>query len=138
VGHTLGLNPEVGLAEILMGKSMLKEATLRVEGTELDVAPVRAQPVNPSELLVAPVMRALLREAADLYDTVVLDTPPTLNLPAAKTVSELADGLVIVIRAESTRRDGVEATLEVLGRRRLLGMVPNGADIETSRYQDSG
>jgi capsular exopolysaccharide synthesis family protein len=138
VGHALGLNPEVGLAEILTGTSTLKEATLRVEGTELDVVPVRAQPVNPSELLAAPAMRELLREAADLYDTIVLDTPPTLSLPDAKTVSELADGFVIVIRAGSTPRDDVEATLEVLDRRRLLGLVLNGADIETSRYQYSG
>ncbi|UCE87844.1 MAG: CpsD/CapB family tyrosine-protein kinase [Deltaproteobacteria bacterium] len=138
VGRALGLSPELGLAEVLLGNATLKEAVVRVEGTQLDVLCVRTQPDNPSELLAAPAMRELLREAAEHYDTVVLDTPPTLSLPDAKTVSELVDGLVVVVRAGSTRRDDVEATLDVLDRRRLLGMVLNGADVETARYQYSG
>ena len=77
-------------------------------------------------------MRQLLEKAGELYDQVILDTPACLGLPDAKTVSELCDGVVLVVRADSTPRQDVEAVLEVLDQRRVLGLVLNGADVGSS------
>jgi Mrp family chromosome partitioning ATPase len=73
-------------------------------------------------------------EAVGRYDRVILDTPATLGLPDSKIVSELCDGFVMVVRAGETAREDVEAALEVLDRRRVLGVVLNGAEMGHERY----
>jgi Mrp family chromosome partitioning ATPase len=110
------------------------KAVCRVEGTSLDVLPVRMKPPNPSELLASARMRNLMEELVGRYDLVILDTPSTLALPDAKTVSELTDGLVMVVRADATPQDDVEAALDVLDRRRVLGLVLNGARVDEGHY----
>jgi Mrp family chromosome partitioning ATPase len=79
-------------------------------------------------------MRDLLDQLARNYDQVILDAPPTLSLPDAKTLSELVDGLVLVVRAGQTSEDDIQAALDVLDRRRLLGVVLNGTQSDVHRY----
>jgi capsular exopolysaccharide synthesis family protein len=134
VHRSLGINPPMGLAECLMGRCTSEEAILRVEGTKLDLLGVRLQPQNPSELLGSSEMRDLLEEVSGRYDRVILDTPATLGLPDSKIVSGLCDGYLMVVKAGDTAREDVEAALEVLDRRRALGLVLNGAEIGHERY----
>jgi len=128
VHRSLGLEPQLGLAEVLRDEASMDEAVLKMESLNLDVLAVRGQPSNPSELLASARMRSLVEEASDRYDRIILDTPATLGVPDAKIVSELCDGLVMVVRAGVTPREHVEAALDVLDRRRLLGLVLNGAE----------
>lgn len=133
--HTaLGLRPEVGLAEVLTDQATAERAICKVESSALEVLPVRGTPSNPAELLASARMRTLLEELARTYDLVILDTPPTLALPDAKVLSELVDGVVLVVRADETPEDDVQAAMDLLDRRRLLGVVLNGAETDTQRY----
>jgi capsular exopolysaccharide synthesis family protein len=127
VHRTLGLRPETGLAELLTDQASLDDAIIKVDGINLEVLPVRALPPNPSELLASAKMRQVIEELARSYDTVVLDTPSALGISDAKSVSELTDGLILVVRADKTAEEDVEAALDVLDRRRILGLVLNGA-----------
>lgn len=134
VHSALGLKPEAGLAEVLSGDAKLEEAITKVEGTNLEVLAVRSRPSNPSELLGSQQMRELVAEVARRYDRVILDTPAALGLPDAKAVSDLCDGIVMVVRADSTRQEDVQTVLEILDRRRILGVVLNGAADQQGRY----
>ena len=66
VHQSLGLRTEAGLAEVLEGAASLDDAILRVEGTELDVLPVRMLPPNPSELLASQSMQRLMEAKASM------------------------------------------------------------------------
>jgi capsular exopolysaccharide synthesis family protein len=134
VHTTLGIAPEAGLAEVLKDRATLSEAVVKVEGLNLEVLGVRLQPPNPSELLASSRMRSLVEEAARTYDRVILDVPPTLALPDAKIMCDLSDGVVLVVRAGSTRSEDVTATLDVIDRRRVLGLVLNGVEDGARRY----
>jgi capsular exopolysaccharide synthesis family protein len=131
---SLGLRPEAGLAEVLKGEAPLDKAILRVEGVNLDVLPARNQPTNPSELLASEAMQKLVEELVARYHRVVFDTPAALALPDAKAVSELSDGVVLVVRAETSPQEDVQAALDVLDRRRVIGLVLNGAAVDPERY----
>lgn len=130
----LGLRPDCGLAEVLADEVSLDRAVMQVDGTSLAVLPVRRTPSNPSELLGSDRMRALVEEVARGYDHVIFDLPPTLAMPDAKTMCELVDGVVFVVRADRTPQDDVAAALDVLDRRRILGVVLNGTDVKPERY----
>jgi protein-tyrosine kinase len=134
VHWTLGLQPSIGLAEVLLNQATLDEAIMKVEGVDLDVLPVRSIPSNPSELLASPEMRSLIASVAERYDRVILDTPACLGLPDAKSVSELCDGLVMVVLAGQTPREEVEAALDILGRSRVVGLVLNGSEASREQY----
>jgi capsular exopolysaccharide synthesis family protein len=134
VHEALGLRPDAGLAEVLTDRVNLDDAIVKVEGVNLEVLPVGSRPVNPSELLGSPRMGELIEEVVRRYDRVILDTPAALGLPDAKTVSDLSDGLVMVVRADATSQQDVQATLEFLDQRRLLGLLLNGAQAQQGRY----
>lgn len=134
VHWTLGLQPQVGLAEVLLNQATLDEAILKLDGVNLDILPVRSVPSNPSELLASPEMRKLIEEVAGRYDRVILDTPACLGLPDAKSVSELCDGLVMVVRAGVTPQEEVQAALDILDRRRVVGLVLNGSEASREQY----
>jgi capsular exopolysaccharide synthesis family protein len=132
VHRTLGLHPESGLAEVLTDQASLDDAIIKVDGINLEVLPVRALPPNPSELLASAKMRQVVEELARSYDTVVLDTPSALGIPDAKSLSELVDGLILVVRADKTSEEDIEAALDVLDRRRVLGLVLNDARLQAA------
>jgi len=135
VAASLGLRVDAGLAEVLEGSAALEDAVLRVDGSQLDVLPVRSIPQNPSELLASENMRKLLEALVNRYDRVILDLPPTLGLPDAKTVSELSDGVIFVVRANVTPEPEIASALDVIDRRRILGLVMNGSEPVSSRYE---
>ncbi len=134
VAASLRIQPVAGLAEVLLDQAPLERAVHRVEGASLEVLPVRDQPSNPSELLASDRMRKLVEELGRSYDRVIFDTPASLALPDAKIVSDLSDGLVFVVRADCTPQEDVTAALDLLDRRRVLGVVLNGARIKAKRY----
>jgi capsular exopolysaccharide synthesis family protein len=134
VHWTLGLQPRRGLAEVLLNQATVDEAIQKLDGTNLDVLPVRTIPSNPSELLASSEMSRLLEEVAGRYDRVILDTPACLGLPDAKSVSQYCDGLVMVVRAGVTPKEEVQAALDILDRGRVIGMVLNGSDATREQY----
>jgi len=134
VSQSLGITPEKGLAEVLLGQTTLDEAIAKVEGTNLDALLVRLQPENPSELLASREMVKLVNELNQRYDRVILDTPATLGLPDSKIVTELCDGIVVVVRASRTPREEVNLVLEILDRNKVLGMVLNDAEADRESY----
>jgi capsular exopolysaccharide synthesis family protein len=134
----LGVRVEAGLTEVLRGTTEIDEALVAVEGSTLQVIPVRSLPPNPAELLASGRMREVLEKLAARFDWVILDTPPTLGLPDAKIVSDLCDGILFVVRAHTTPQEDVEAAFEVLDRGRILGVVLNEADTSPGRYGDAG
>jgi capsular exopolysaccharide synthesis family protein len=134
VHGTLGIQPQSGLAEVLLNQASVDDAIVKLDGANLDILPVRSIPPNPSELLASPEMSRLIEEVAGRYDRVILDTPACLGLPDAKTISELCDGLVVVVRAGATPREEVHAALDILGRQRVIGLVLNGSEATREQY----
>lgn len=60
---------------------------------------------NTTDLLYSSTMADLLRQARQSFDMVVIDTPPMLDLPDARALGRMSDGVVLVVRAGATTRD---------------------------------
>ena len=133
IHKTLGLQPENGLAEVLEGSCSLEDSIETVASLGIDVLPVSSLPGNPSELLASAQMKEVLARISEIYDHVILDTPACLGLSDTKTISELSDGILVVVRADVTRREDIDAIMEILDRRKMIGMVLN--DVEPTTGQ---
>jgi capsular exopolysaccharide synthesis family protein len=60
---------------------------------------------NATDLLYSDTMADLLRQARQTFDMVIIDTPPMLDLPDARVLGRMSDGVVLVVRAGTTTRD---------------------------------
>jgi Mrp family chromosome partitioning ATPase len=63
-------------------------------------------------------MRRLVDGLGELYDTVILDSPPLLPVADSLALAKLVDGVIIVVRAKTATRDdarSVRAMADRLG-----------------------
>jgi protein-tyrosine kinase len=80
---------------------------------------------NPMAGLASERMRIVLKEAAERFDWVILDTPPVGMLSDASLIGSFVDGVVFVVSAGTTERQVVERAINEIGRERLIGTVLN-------------
>ena len=101
---------ELGLSDLLMERSPLtvervKEACVHSQIPGLFVLPSGGSRRNVSSLLHSDRLPELLKIARDSFDTVVVDTPPMVNIADARVLGRYGDGLIVVVRSGSTTRD---------------------------------
>ena len=75
--------------------------------------------------LVSGNMRQLLADAIQQFDFVIIDTPPVGLLPDANLLSNMVDGVLMVVGACSTPYPVVLRAVDALGSARVLGVVFN-------------
>jgi capsular exopolysaccharide synthesis family protein len=133
---SLGLNGRPGLANLLAGDGELKACLLKTQVDNLLVLPAGSRVQNPAELIASVRMRTVLQELKEQHESayVIIDSTPIVSTSEPNVLTELVDGVVLVIRAERTRRDIVKRELEGADLRKILGVVLNGADFEASQY----
>nr|WP_240903757.1 CpsD/CapB family tyrosine-protein kinase [Chengkuizengella sediminis] len=84
-------------------------------------------PGNPAELLGSQHMKDFMDEALQKFDMVLVDTSPVLAVTDAQIVSNLCDGVVLVIRSGKTDKKQVKKAKELLEQTNatVLGAVLN-------------
>jgi capsular exopolysaccharide synthesis family protein len=60
---------------------------------------------SAANLLYSKSLSELIRWASQEYDTILIDTPPMLQIPDARIIGRLADAAILVVRAGKTSRD---------------------------------
>jgi len=128
VGELLGLNPAVGLTNVLVGTTHIDQAlqTWR-QNLTLRVLTSGPTPPNPSELLGSQRMHELLETLLQRATVVVFDTPPLLPVTDAAVLGSLTDGALLVARVGHTKREALASSVESLKRvnAHVMGVVLN-------------
>ncbi|WP_275163414.1 polysaccharide biosynthesis tyrosine autokinase [Citrobacter portucalensis] len=93
-----GLAWENGLSDFLCGKIGLNEAIKTTQVDNIDIMTRGQVPPNPSELLMHPRFKELMEWASELYDLVIVDTPPVLAVTDPSIVGALAGTTLMVVR----------------------------------------
>jgi capsular exopolysaccharide synthesis family protein len=99
----------------------------------LAILPAGRPTSDPIGALTSERMRRLIDEAREVFDWVVIDTPPVGLLTDASLLSSMADGVVLVVKAESTPLDMVVRAVHAIGRERVIGTVLNRASEQPNR-----
>ena len=79
-------------------------------------------------------MEDLIERWRGVYDRIVIDTPPVLGLSETAVVQRVADGVVLVVRAEVTPQKDIVDAVDLLARSgaHMYGFVLNGIDLSKS------
>jgi polysaccharide biosynthesis transport protein len=98
--------------------------------------PAGAVPPNPAELLASHRMSEMMRQWAEQYDRVIIDTAPILAVSDSLAPAARADSVLLVVRAGVTRKKALMRTRELLRRvnAHLLGAVVNDIDMRKDSY----
>ena len=89
-------------------------------------------PPNPGDFFGSAALAAILREIRDRFDTILIDTAPSLKVGDAMTLSPNIDAVVVVTRMNVIRRAMLTELRRLLesSPTRKLGFVITGADSE--------
>lgn len=95
--------------------------------------PAGTATANPSELLANGKLKALLDRITPVFDWVILDSPPCLPVADASVLADFCDGILLVVRAESTPSATAQKACREMQGRNVVGVVLNGVK-ETDSY----
>ena len=125
----------VGLSDVIIGKTDLIKAVYR-HNKNLVLLTSGKIPPNPSEMLSSKTMENLLETLKESFDYIILDTPPVQAVTDSQILSTKADGTILVVRAEKTKRDSVQNAVNLLKKvnANIIGTVLNGVDSSRNKY----
>jgi capsular exopolysaccharide synthesis family protein len=119
-----GLPNGSGLSDGLTRDS-LRELAVQEVSARLSVLTSGRPLEDPTGALTSGQMTRILEEARATYDWAIIDTPPIGLLTDAKLLSEMVDGVLLVVEAARTPYPDLLRAIETVGRERLLGTVLN-------------
>lgn len=89
-------------------------------------------PYDPTELLASNKMLGILDRLSIDNQIVLIDTPPVLNVSESSALAAEMDGVIVVVKAGSTRLDLLKRTIDQLRnvRAEILGIVLNHVSVK--------
>ncbi|MFQ6082948.1 MAG: GumC family protein [Candidatus Aminicenantia bacterium] len=125
-----------GLSSYLTGK-MEFDLLIKPTGIEnLSVITSGIVPPNPAELVNSNRMKQLIKEVREMYDLVLIDTPPVLVVVDPVIVSSMTDSTILVLWAGKTSREALLKAVEELAKSNchIGGVVLNEVQIGKTGY----
>jgi len=121
---------ELGARECLETRRPVEDAILRDQVSGLCFLPAHGPTqsrLNPSELLVSPMMTGMIGRLKEHFDAIVIDCPPVLPVVDARILADFADQIVFVMTWRKTPKELARRALRNLGanERKVMGVVLN-------------
>jgi len=125
-----------GLSSFLTGKVSLRDAIQKTSIDNIWLLPCGPLPPNPAELLASKKMRDLTEEFKDVFEIILIDSPPVLAVSDAVILSSFADGTVVVVRSGKTTRKPFLRTIDELRRAKakIIGVLFNESTTMKEEY----
>jgi polysaccharide biosynthesis transport protein len=137
VHHRFGMNGKTGLTTVLTGATKLEETVQVVpEIPNLDILPSGPIPPFPAEMLSSEAMGVLLSRCAELYNYIVIDSPPILSVTDGVVLARQADAVALVVRHGKSSKHVVRRARDLLLRSGapITGIVLNAVDLNSPEY----
>ena len=134
------LDNNVGLSTILSDPSssgaVLENAVQATFVPGLFVLPAGPVSATATNLLHGTQLNWLLTSLRKRFDTIIIDTPPTLVAADARLVARVVDGVIVVVRAGRTPWEDVQSAIQQFDQDgvRVMGTVLNDARRQTRDY----
>jgi capsular exopolysaccharide synthesis family protein len=126
-----------GMVNVLSGEYDLSEVCTE-PFPALKILPTGPLPPNPTELLISGRLEPLIGQARQLFDYVLIDSPPTELVSDPMVIATQADAVMLVLNSEETSKISMHRAvhdLEAVGAN-VVGTVINKAPkTEIRRYE---
>lgn len=132
------LSNTVGLTSLLIRTAEPHEVIQEIPDLGLRVITAGPMPPNPAELLGSRRMQDLLDGFKREHDMVLIDTAPVLAVTDAQVLSQLVEGVLLVLGSGRVPRERIKKAKGMLDRVRapLVGTVLNRKKLEKGSQYD--
>ena len=131
------ISRDVGLTNLLMNEVTIEQAAQKTEIENLWLIPCGPIPPNPSELLGAERMAALVQQLTPKFDLILFDSPPVIAVTDAVVLSRLMDGVILIVKSGRTNIDSAYQAKRLITDvgATVLGIVLNDFNIRGEGYR---
>jgi len=113
----MGINANlVGITDYLINQAGIEDIITRGD-VNLDLIFTGKLPPNPTELIYSKRTSELIKNLREMYDCVIIDSPPIGFVPDANYLLDLSDIAIFVTRQNFTDAKALSQTLDDLGSR---------------------
>jgi capsular exopolysaccharide synthesis family protein len=130
----LGAEPGPGLCEYLRSESDEFSIIQRGPMENLFLIPAGRNTGNPAELLANGRLKFLLSRLETMFDWIIVDSAPAVPVADAALLANFCDGVLLVVRSNSTPIDAARKAKKEFAERNVVGVVLNGINPELSPY----
>jgi succinoglycan biosynthesis transport protein ExoP len=128
------LENEKGLVDLLLGATTPEKAFKVQRDLKLTVLAAGSKSLNPTDLLGSERMKQLISRMREVFDYVVVDTPPVGPVIDPVIVGNLADKTIFIVEWASTPRELVMTNMRQLqNHKRIAGIVLNSVKQERAK-----
>lgn len=131
----LAVSNRVGFSDIFLNHRTLQAICKPWKDTNLSYITSGNLPPNPAELLGSEKMSLILKQLGELFEFIIIDSPPFL-VADSSVLSSQVDGVIIVIHPGHTHEGAAKLMMSQLSRvnARVLGVVLNRIQRNHSSY----
>ena len=134
IAQRMNLEPAPGLSDFLSGKAKGQEILRNSQIPGLHVIPAGSEVYSPADMLAGEQFRSFLKSAREVFDVILLDTPPVLPVADALSLRDQVDRFLLVYRAGFTPYPMLRQVIEEIGEQKVLGVVINRVKPMTNKY----
>lgn len=129
----LGLSNSRGLSDYLAKNEDIQDIIKNTSLEGLDVLTAGTIPPNPSELLASNKMKNCIAQLEEMYDYVILDTPPIGLVTDAQILSKYTDGVLLVVASNQVEKKIVVKSKQILDEinANVIGVVLNKVELKS-------
>ena len=131
---SLGTTPGPGLSEYLQGKNDEFSIMQRGPMENLFFIPSGTGIEDPAELVGNGRLKILLQRVEPLFDWIIIDSPPAVPVSDASLLAKACDGVLLVVRSNSTPSDIARKARQEFQDQVLVGVVLNGTSEDAAPY----
>jgi tyrosine-protein kinase Etk/Wzc len=134
--HSLfGIERYPGLSDYLFSNCSLEEITRKTELENLFIITAGTIPPNPSEILGSAQMKKFIQKLEEMYDIIIVDSPPFLSVTDAEILYNVTDGAILIAQSNKTIKQAFFSAyqrLTTMNKHNLLGVVLNNFKYKSS------
>lgn len=138
IHETVNVSNVVGISTYLLGNTTLDDIIIQTSQEHLYFMPTGPVPPNPAELLESKKMQELISTLRQMFEVIVIDTPPVALVTDALLISRYADTNIFVIRQHYSKKSsiGFLNTINKSYAHTLLTLLIN--DVKINSYNAKG
>ncbi len=133
IGRVIGIDKDAkGLSHLVSGVAPVSECIVKHEQGGFYILTAGFVPPNPLEMLSSAKFGEVMEKLKEAFDIVLIDSPPVQLVSDAVVLSQMADTVLYVVKANSTPYPLARGGLRRLAMANapILGVVLNHLDLE--------
>lgn len=114
VASRYNLHPKAGLFSLLSKQAQLNEVLTPTPVQGLSIIDIEPSIPNPADIFASKRFQSFLAQMEEMFDYIVIDTPPVNAFIDAAVVASHADATILVVRENFARREEIAYACEQL------------------------